>query len=185
MKLLLLIWYILIRLLAIIIYINQRINYLLLFPNNGRKFGINDARIELAAHERGALVVFDVAVVDVLGQLDVLAEALLLEVADGVLVGECEKVQHVVLDVVVFDVVHQVGAVALDLFRWRDGTEDDLRESLHGEHSEADATDRPVVFDQRQRPVFAISIKQQGRRKSQYIQLHCLKLYQFITIVIW
>jgi hypothetical protein len=39
--------------------------------------------------------------VDSLGELDVLAEALLLEVADGELVGEGEEVKHAVTDVVV------------------------------------------------------------------------------------
>lgn len=38
---------------------------------------------------------------------------LLLEVADGVLVGVSQEVKDVVFDVVLLQVIHQVGAVAL------------------------------------------------------------------------
>lgn len=38
---------------------------------------------------------------------------LLLEVADGVFVGVREEVQYAVLDVILLQVVHQVGAVTL------------------------------------------------------------------------
>lgn len=38
---------------------------------------------------------------------------LLLEVADGILVSVCQEIQDVVFDVVLLQVVHQVGTVAL------------------------------------------------------------------------
>lgn len=55
--------------------------YLLLAPYDGRELGVHDARVELAVHELGALVVLDVAGVHGARQLDVLAEPLLLEIA--------------------------------------------------------------------------------------------------------
>lgn len=44
---------------------------------------------------------------------------LLLEVADGVLVSVGEEVQDVVFDVVLLQVVHQVGPVALEFQTFR------------------------------------------------------------------
>lgn len=54
---------------------------------------------------------------------------LLLEVANGVLVGVGEEVEDVVFDVVLLQVVHQVGAVALQWQRERyeKGTAERLR----------------------------------------------------------
>lgn len=110
------------------------------------------------------------------GGLSTTTGYLLFEVADGVLVGVREEVKDVVFDVVLLQVVHQVGAVALKCGSGRgwivkctfkhaaaaqttpppylhlligcDGTEDDLREALSGEHPEADAADDAAVFDQ-------------------------------------
>lgn len=42
---------------------------------------------------------------------------LLLEVADSVLVSVCEEIQDVVFDVILLQVVHQVGTIALTLKR--------------------------------------------------------------------
>lgn len=42
---------------------------------------------------------------------------LLLEVADGILVGVSEEIENVVFDVVLLQVVHQVGTIALTLKR--------------------------------------------------------------------
>ena len=55
-------------------------SHLLLAPYDGGELGVDDARVELAVHERGALVVLDVAREHGARQLDVLAEPLLLEV---------------------------------------------------------------------------------------------------------
>lgn len=63
--------------------------------------------------------------------------------------------KNVVLDVIIFDVVHQMSSVAFDLFGRRDGTEDNFRESLAGKHTETNPTDRTTVFDKSQRSVFA------------------------------
>lgn len=40
---------------------------------------------------------------------------LLLEVANGVLVSVCEEIEDVVFDVILLQVVHQVGTIALPL----------------------------------------------------------------------
>jgi hypothetical protein len=72
--------------------------------------------MELAAHQRGALVVLDVADVVLLRQGDVRGEALLAEVAHRELVRVRQKVvdlRHA--HVVVLQVVHHVRAVALHL----------------------------------------------------------------------
>ena len=82
---------------------NQLLQDLLLPANDHTELGVDDLGVELAAHQRGTFVVFDVALVDGFCQFDVLAEALLLEVADGKLVGKGEKVQDSVADVIVLE----------------------------------------------------------------------------------
>ena len=108
---------------------------------------------------------------------------LLFEVSDGVLVCVGEEVEDVVLDVVLLQVVHQVGAVTLSTTAWltsqnppirnnsteggawphldlligRHGAEDDLSEALGGKHPEADPPDHPAVLDQRQRLVLPVT----------------------------
>ena len=81
--------------------LDQLLQDLLLLSHDRAELGVDDLRVELAAHQGRAVVVLDVAVVDGLGQLDVLAEALLLEVADGELVGEREEVKDPVSDVII------------------------------------------------------------------------------------
>lgn len=93
------------------------------------------------------------------------------------------------LDVVLLEVVHQVGSIALrealsqlkthrppsyswrgqrgaseahlDLLVGRDGAEDDLREALRRKHPEADPTDHAAVFDEGERLVFPVG-KERG-----------------------
>lgn len=54
--------------------------YLFLSPDDSCEFRIHDAGIEFAAHERRPFVILDVPLVDGPWHLDVLAEALLLEI---------------------------------------------------------------------------------------------------------
>ena len=54
--------------------------------------------------------------------------------------------EDIVLDVVIFDVIHQVSSVTFDLLRGSDGAEDDFCEALTGEHPEADPTDGSPIF---------------------------------------
>ena len=72
-----------------------------LFPNYGAELCVHNLGVQLAAHQGGPLVVLDVALVDGLWQFDVLAEALLLEVADGKLVGKRQEVVDAVANVIV------------------------------------------------------------------------------------
>jgi len=82
-----------------------------------------------ALHDGAAFVIFDVAHPPRLLERDLLGEALLFEVADRVIVGVGEEVHDIRgrLDVV-FQVRHQVRAVAFHLLVGRDGAEDDLSE---------------------------------------------------------
>ena len=128
--------------------LDELLEHVALLAQHDGEVGVADLGIELARHERGALVVLDVAVVGELGERDVRAEALLLEVAGGELVGVGEKVKDVMFDVVVLQVVHHVRAVALDLLVGRDGAEDDLAEALRGEHVKADGANHPAVLHQ-------------------------------------
>ena len=81
--------------------LDQLLQDLLLLSHDRAELGVDDLRVELAAHQGRAVVVLDVAVVDGLGQLDVLAEALLLEVADGELISEGEEVENTVSNMII------------------------------------------------------------------------------------
>lgn len=61
-------------------------------------------------------------------------------------------------DVVVLQVIHEVGAVAADLNMSTNGAEHNLCETLCRVHTEADASDGLLVFDQNQRFVFTATI---------------------------
>ena len=54
--------------------------YLFLFAYNGCEFGVDNTRIQLATHQGGAFVVFDVAVIDRFRQFDFFTKSLLLEI---------------------------------------------------------------------------------------------------------
>ena len=62
--------------------------------------------------------------------------------------------KNVVLNVIIFYVVHQMRSITFDLLGRRDSTEDNFRETLTGKHTEANPTDRTTVFDQSQSSVF-------------------------------
>ena len=88
-----------------------------LLDNHLARFQVADVRHHSALHDGTSLVVFDVAHPEVLVERDVLREALLAEIADGVVVGVGQEVLDfggVRFDEV-FEVRHQVCAVAFDL----------------------------------------------------------------------
>lgn len=58
-----------------------KINYLFLFPDDRCKFCVYDSWVKVAVHECGPFVVFDVAIVLGFWHFNLLAEALLLEIA--------------------------------------------------------------------------------------------------------
>lgn len=93
--------------------------------------------------------------IDITGQLDLFAEALLLKVPNGELIGEGKKVQDIVLDVIVFEHVHEMSTVAFDLLLRRHSAEHDFGETLACKHTEADSTDWSAVFDQSKSFVFS------------------------------
>ncbi len=80
---------------------DQLLQDLFLLSDHRAELGVDDLGVELAPHQRGAVVILDVALVDRLGELDVSAETLLLEVADGKFVGKGQEVEDAVPDVVV------------------------------------------------------------------------------------
>ena len=51
-------------------------------------------------------------------------------------------------NMVVLEMVHQVGSVAFDLLIAGDSTEDNLRKALRGKSAKADAPNRSAVLDQ-------------------------------------
>ena len=67
--------------------------------------------------------------------------------------------EHIVFDMVVLDVIHQMCSIAFHLLRGSNGTEYDFSEALSGKHSKTDTTDRPAIFDQRQSTVLTANIK--------------------------
>ena len=109
---------------------HQLLQDLLLPAHHGTELHVHNLGVQLAAHQSCALVVLDVSAVHGFGQLEILAEALLLEVAHRKLVCKREKVQDAIPNVVVLEVVHEVGPVALHLLVARHGAEHNLREPL-------------------------------------------------------
>jgi len=98
-----------------------------LFEQHAADFEVADPGHHGALHDGAAFVVFDVAHPAGFLERDFFGEALLFEVTDGVVVGVGEEV----LDWgggfdVVFQVRHEVRAVAFDLLVRGDGAEDDL-----------------------------------------------------------
>ena len=88
-------------------------HFFLLFEYE-RELDIQYLRIQLAAHQGGALVVLDVAVVGRLGQIDLRAKALLAKVAGGELIRIGQKVKRIMFHMIVFQIVHHVCSVALE-----------------------------------------------------------------------
>lgn len=69
------------------------------------------------------------------------ASYLLLEVANGIVIGVCEEVSHLrILRDVILEMVHQMRTITLDLLRRRNSAEDDLGEFPVVERSVRDAS---------------------------------------------
>lgn len=135
---------------------DQLLGDLLLLSNHRTELGVDDARMQLAVHEGGADVVFDVACVYGPCNFYIFGETLLFKIANGEFVGVGKKVLNATLSTVVLDVVHHVGAVAFNLFVAGDGAEDNLCEALAGKGSKTNATDRRAIFDKGKGFVFAV-----------------------------
>ena len=61
--------------------LHQLLEDLLLLPHHCRELDINNPRVEFASHESCSLVVLDIPAINCLGQLQILAKSLLLEIA--------------------------------------------------------------------------------------------------------
>lgn len=118
-----------------------RVRTLLLFEQHAAGLEVADLGHHAALHNRAALVILDISHPTRLFECDLFRKALLFEVADGVVVGIGEEVHDARggLDVV-FQVRHEMGAVALDLLVGGDGAEDDLGELTLVKGAVCDAT---------------------------------------------
>ena len=106
-----------------------RLDSLFLLQKHTTGFQVADFGDHGALHDGAAFVVLDIAHPPRLVERDFFCEALLFKVTYSVVIGVCEEV----LDLrsgfdVVFEVGHEVRAVAFDLLVGRDGAEDNLSE---------------------------------------------------------
>lgn len=69
-----------------------------------------------------------------------------MAITNSKFICEREEMQNIQSNVIVLKVIHQVGAISLDLLVGGDGAEDNLSESLGHKHAEANATDCSAVF---------------------------------------
>ena len=108
----------------------------LLLEEHAGGLQVADLGDQAALHDGAAFVVFDVAHPERLFEGDVFGEALLLEIADGVVVGVGEEVLNwgSGLDVV-FQMAHEMCAVAFDLLLRVDGEEDDFSKGTRRERA--------------------------------------------------
>lgn len=118
----------------------------LLLEEHAAGFEVADARHHGALHDGAAFVILDVAHPAGLLESDFFGEALLFEVADGVVVGVCEEV----LDWgrsfdVVFEVGHEMRPVAFYLLVRGDGAEDDFGELTAVERTICDTSFAKLV----------------------------------------
>ena len=110
-------------------------------------FEVADTGDHGTLHDGATLVVFDVAHPAGFLERDVFGEALLFEVADGVIVGVSEEM----LDGgggfdVVFQMGHQMGAIAFDLLIGRDGAEDYFGKLAFREGAVCDTSGRKLAM---------------------------------------
>mmetsp|Transcript_5885 Transcript_5885/g.10093 ORF Transcript_5885/g.10093 Transcript_5885/m.10093 type:complete len:219 (-) Transcript_5885:464-1120(-) len=113
--------------------VDEVVDLELLGADHGRDVGVVNAAVQPALHQHRPVVVLDVAFPLVTLQRDLLREALLLEVLDGVLVGVCEYVGHVDGGVARLHVVHHARAESVQLVLWCNRAERDLGEVGVGE----------------------------------------------------
>jgi hypothetical protein len=80
---------------------NQLLQHFLLLPDNNTELGVDNLGVEFTPHQRGSLIILDIALVNGLGKLDFLAESLLLKVANGKLIGKSQEVKNSITNVVI------------------------------------------------------------------------------------
>jgi hypothetical protein len=118
-----------------------RIGAFFLFEEHAAGFEIADLGHHATLHDGAAFVVLDVAHPARLLECDLFGEALLLEVANGVVVGVGKEVHDLrgCFDIV-FEMRHEMGTVAFDLLVRGDGAEDNFGELALVEGAVCDAT---------------------------------------------
>merc|ERR1719370_802563 len=134
--------------------LDQLLENFLLLSHHCSELDVNNPGVEFATHEGRSFIVLDIPPIHCFRKLEVLAEALLLKVAHCKLISKCEKVHHPIPDVVVLEMVHQVGSVAFNLLIAGDSAEDNLRETLRGKCAKANASNWSAVLDQSKGLVF-------------------------------
>lgn len=113
----------------------------LLQLDDGRDVDVVNQGVHVALHEGAPVVVLDIALPVLLGQLVLLAEPLFLEVPDGEVVRVGQQVLHLPLLHFLLILVHKPSAEAADLFLGSDGQEGYFREGLLLVDPVADAPD--------------------------------------------
>ena len=86
--------------------------------------------LNCALHHRASIVILDEALPAGLGQVMVLSETLLAEIFYGIIVSIGQKVVQLFGLCVIFQLVHESRAIALDLLLGGDSQKDDLGELL-------------------------------------------------------
>ena len=99
--------------LVVLLFVYEFVYDVLLFLQNQRELHVLNVGIELTAHECGAFILFYVTLVQRFVQVYLRCEALFLEIARGKFVRVRQEMVNVVLDVVIFQIVHHVSAIAL------------------------------------------------------------------------
>lgn len=66
---------------------------------------------------------------------------------NSILISKGKEVENIVFDMVILNVVHQVGPISFNLLRGCNSTEYDFCETLSRKHSEANTTDWSTIFD--------------------------------------
>mmetsp|Transcript_10742 Transcript_10742/g.27581 ORF Transcript_10742/g.27581 Transcript_10742/m.27581 type:complete len:207 (-) Transcript_10742:247-867(-) len=115
-----------------------------------------DRRVDHALHQRCALVVLEVALPSLSLHGDLLFEALLAKVADGMVVGVGEHALDAVTLALLLDLVHYPSAVSLHLVLGANSAEDDLGHPLRKDGPVRDAPDNLVTVGAREGNVLSI-----------------------------
>mmetsp|Transcript_9855 Transcript_9855/g.28951 ORF Transcript_9855/g.28951 Transcript_9855/m.28951 type:complete len:386 (+) Transcript_9855:242-1399(+) len=128
----------------------------LLRLDHGHHGHVVNGRVDVALHERAAIVVLDVTVPALARHAHRFAEALLLEVPDGVVVRVSQEIPDALGLHVVLELVHHARAEPLHLLRRRDGAEGDLRDALLEHRAVADAAHDAIALEQRDAVVLPV-----------------------------
>ena len=124
------------------------VHRLSLLADHHREVRVGHLRGQCALHYGATVVLLDVPHPLLPLHHDVLGEPLLLEVANGVVVGEGDEVGHVLLLAhVLLEVIHQASAIAFHLLAGAHRAEGDLGHFLAPERAVSDAANHLAVLE--------------------------------------